>query len=378
MADGNGLVRSWLSQIGPMEQLYLIVIPLVLGLLLGRKRIHAFDLRVEVAWVLASGVVFVIATTWFLSPFHIGTADRNVQSADLFYYSSNFLDHCISLVHFQDSSDISSPKRSRLAGLLPWLLSRRMGLLDGLAWGALISSGLIGSSIYVWARALAGRLAGISGVLLSLSMAPLVATSRNLTFYPEIIAGLSVGAAACAVAARVPKAVPMLFAGAGIGGCLLIDARGLIWALPLLGGTGLVALFHPGSKKERALRVGALLLPLCVAWFVGAWAYGPQSHSLEEQVDVRSLYYAFDPENPLLAKPWSYSSRYIWGHSPLWEIPMTLRFMYAQAAIPTPEEFLRWQSGGREIFYGGWMRVAGVSAVMCALALRRHPWKQER
>jgi len=218
VADGSGLLRSFLQQIAPMEQLYLIVIPLILGLLLGHKRIHAFDLRVEAAWALSSGVLFVIATTWFLSPFHIGTADRTVSSADLFYFSSNFLDHCISLVHFQDSSEISSPKRSRLAALVPWLLSHKVGMLDGLAWGALISSGLIGSSIYVWARALAGRLAGIAAVLLSLSMAPLVATSRNLTFYPEIIAGLTVGAAACAVAMRVPKTVPMLFAGAGIGG----------------------------------------------------------------------------------------------------------------------------------------------------------------
>jgi len=136
-----------------------------------------------------------------------------------------------------------------------------------------------------------------------------------------------------------------------------------------------VALFYPGTRRERATRTAALLLPLCIAWFVGWWAYGPQSHSLEEQVDVRSLYHIFDPENPLLAMPWSYPSRYIWGHSPPWEIPMTLRFMYLQASIPAPEEFMRWQSGGRDVFYGGWFRVASASAAMCLLVLGRHRWR---
>ena len=138
----------------------------------------------------------------------------------------------------------------------------------------------------------------------------------------------------------------MLLAGMGIGAVLLVDVRGLMWALPLLGGAGLAAVW--GVKKDedveprvmwtrRGLLLAALVLPIVVSYQLGTWAYPAHTTSLELQLDLRPLFATHGATGPEFVPPYEIDSAYRWGRSSVWEIPSTLGFILEQSSMEAPE-----------------------------------------
>ena len=197
---------------------------------------------------------------------------------------------------------------------------------------------LTGSALFLWARLLGGRIAGILCVGFAASMAPLAAMPRFLTFYPEICAGLCVAAAATVAAIIRPTRTRLSLAGASIGLCLLLDLRALLWALPYFGVTALVAAIQSGNLRTRTLRLSVLVLPIVGSYLVGNQAFGPEANSLEEQIDIRPLFHGEWVKQgqtipPGFEPPHEMTTSYIWGRSNPLEIPSTIQFIWEQQKI---------------------------------------------
>ena len=116
--------------------------------------------------MVAAGLTFaVLSTTWF-SRFFISTPA----------ISSDFYDFCGAVERFRSGEfAYYSQDRSLLAGVIPGSLAKRIGIVDGLAWSAVIASFVLGASLYLWARVAGDRLAGVFAV----SLCPSVVSGRR-------------------------------------------------------------------------------------------------------------------------------------------------------------------------------------------------------
>jgi hypothetical protein len=191
----------------------------------------------------------------------------------------DFNDYCSSIGAFRhDPGAVWHPNRSVVAGWLPSLLARRLGVFDALFVSAMLSHVVTGMGLYLWGRALHGRTAGIAAVMICCAVAPVVALARTITFYPEIVAVCVASAAGAALAIRF-RTLPAIGAGSlGIGWVLLVDFRGLLFALPQLAVVA-VAISWParGGNPARARGLMALVAALLISWFAGSHAFGPNS-----------------------------------------------------------------------------------------------------
>jgi hypothetical protein len=256
--------------------------------------------------------------------------------------TSDFGDWCAAVATVAEGDAARYPAhRARLTAELLAPLARRVGVADAILWGATISGGALASALYLWGRALHGRVAGLAASAFIGAVPPVLLLSRTVSFYPEATAIFAWGMALAAAAARWPKARSLLGAGIGLGLCLLVELRGLIWALPGLGVAGLGLLLGPWRPAWSApSRLVALFLPLALAWTLGPWAYHERTGSLEEQADVRQRLHELGHDDPRFAPPWQYSSRYIWGRTSLADVPNTLLHFKAQTALIPPIEAL--------------------------------------
>lgn len=246
-------------------------------------------------------------------------------------------------------------------------LARSVGTADALLLGAQLSAFVGCAGLFLWGRALHGRLAGLSAALFAGALGPLVSLGRTLSFYPELTAVFTLGAGLAAGAARSGSVGAMGLAGLGIGLCLLVDLRGLVWALPLLGVAGLGLLRPPRRVGTTALRVLALGLPLVGAWAAAPLAYHPDTGSLEEQADLRMRMWEWGLRDPQYAPPWSHSTRYVWGTTPLRDIPATLLHFRAQQQLaPDPSRLESFAGANRRRHVEPW---AGLVAASTAVAL---------
>ncbi len=294
-----------------------------------RDRRPPFRVLPELLLGLAAGAgAAALAFAW-LAPFHLA---ESLTAAD-------FLDYCTGVVSLVDADPSLWPlKRARLAGWPAARLSQQHGVVDGLLIAAIAATGLMSTGLYLWGSALAGRSAGLATVALALSMSPLVIQARMLSYYPVVNATLALAASGVAIAARVRSLPAFLGAGLGIGLCLNADLRALVWALPFLGVSLLVAILGKVPPRVKAARLLALGLPLVAAHSLGQWSYPRAAYSLEQQLDVRPLFHLHGARGQGFRPPFDYSSRYIWGTSPLSEIPETLSFLARQARIAPPPD----------------------------------------
>ena len=172
------------------------------------------------------------------------------------------------------------------SSLLPaWILSPiagQVGLMDALAWGALLGFGVTAAACYWWASVLHSRLAGIAAVLFCLCMMPLVVMSRSLTFYPLHVAVFTLATATATVALVRKTKGALLMAGVAIGLALLMDVRGLLFALPAFGAAVLASYKRP--LWRTFFRLLLVLAPLTASWHMADRAYPDPSVSLEEQI----------------------------------------------------------------------------------------------
>jgi hypothetical protein len=248
--------------------------------------------------------------------------------------ASDFSQYCESVGAFRgDSLDAWVHQRSLVAGALPGMLSKHLGIVDGLFVSAVASIAALGAGVFLWARAAHSRVAGLMAALVTCAIAPLVLLSRTATFYPEAVATYVCCAAGVMLALRY-RTLPAIVAGAvGIGCVLLIDVRGLIWALPALGLVGVAALAARGWVR----RIGGILVIGLVLWgshSVGARTTWETTPSLE----LQATYYVDealrraspnDPEAGIPNKDVGFPVRFIWGRSPISDIPETLSFLWA-------------------------------------------------
>jgi hypothetical protein len=127
--------------------------------------------------------IITILSVLYLYPFHLS----------LSYLDTDFVDYCIGVATFDDTNRLFPPKRSKLAGLIPWLWSTQFGVLKGLSLGA--ASSFVGCCliIFSWGRRYSNQIGWLS-LAVFLSMSPALATARMLNFYPEICFFLLLGA----------------------------------------------------------------------------------------------------------------------------------------------------------------------------------------
>ncbi|MGC6510491.1 MAG: hypothetical protein ACON4U_18885 [Myxococcota bacterium] len=292
------------------------------------------------------------------------------------YFETDFADYCIGIIALGNEEIPIPPKRTRLAALLPYLFSTQLGIVNGLAAAAWASTAGIGLGLYFWGRALAGRAAGIAAAAIALTMAPIVGLSRFINYYPEIVLCFVWAAAWLAMAFTDKKPHRLFWAGLGVAFCLLIDSRGLIWALPYAGASVLAIVQRKGLNGK----VWAFLffaLPIYCSWYVGWWSYELYSSPLEKQIDVRPLFVGFDEDNPMLKPPWNYPSQFVWGWSPITQLPETIRFLWVQKNIPAPQGFLDWQNALKlkTDYFQVWRQFALWAGAISMLSLWSKPWK---
>ncbi len=345
----------------------LLLLPLLLRLVPGRGD-QPWRTAVDVPLALTVGTLSGLLCGVWLVQFYLRVG--NVEG------SPDFLEYCWSTGAFLYSlGDHISGNRSRAAGLLSGLLARRLGVLDGLLWAAILSTSVLSAACHLWARSLHSRTAGILAGLAVSTVPCLCVLSRTLTYYPPIIATLVLCAAAGTVAMRWRTVVGCAVAGLGAGLALLIDARGLPWALVTVSLGGLAALVgHRGTRLRAPLRLLALGLPLVWSFQVGPWAFPDGAASLVSQVSVardlrRVGVYVDDAQIP--ERP---SEGFVWGRSSLLLIPDTLVFVSGQSVLITEEARAgRTSVDKKALHVTPWVPLVSGAALLAVLGLVRQP-----
>jgi hypothetical protein len=207
----------------------------------------------------------------------------------------------------------------------------------------------------------------------------MVLLSRMLNFYPEIIASFVLASAAAAWAIRSRTPWSMLWAGLGIGVVLLMDVRGLMWALPLFGGVALAALLgkqqeYGTGRANPLLLLSSLCLPIVISYLLGDWAYPDNTTTLEQQVDLRLLFNTHGATGSEFLPTYDdYDTHFRWGRSAIQEIPLTLWFLLEQARFQAPEGLTTIAGvGSSEQHIKPWMLLGGLG-LMGAIAVLRSP-----
>jgi len=317
--------------------------------------------------VLLGGVVALLCTIW-LAPF-TSPGTRALGSPD-------FGEYCWHVgLYITNAMHEWGQNRARLAGLPAGLMAPTVGVVDSLLLSATGSLAVIVGSVYIWGRALHGRAAGIAAAILVGAVGPLAVMGRMVTFYPVVTAGLTLASTGAAVALRWRTWWAIALAGIGAGIALLVDVRGLLWALPAVGLGGLAVLIGPpGRWWGLPIRALALVLPLLLSWELGRWSYNPTSRSLEGSVaiyDELLLEGVPLPPRPARESP---HQKFIWGYSDPRFIPETLQHLRNQSAyIPSwyheqPQVRAGWQRSGAP-----WVAPVLAALAVAMVGLRRRP-----
>ncbi len=292
-----------------------------------RAPLDPWRLRAEAPLALLVGAAVGLAAFGWFAGFYLNAA---VTADDL-------LDYCAAVASLvEDRPGLFPDKRARLPALLPWALAPRLGVFDALLAGAVAGTARGGAGLYLWGSALGSRLSGAAAALSTLTMAPLVMQARMPSFYATINGTLALAAGLTAAAVRTGRPVHYLAAGGTIGVALLADVRALVWALAFAGTLAVAAVVVRGGS--RWLRLLALGAPLAVSFAVGPASFPEQARSLEEQLDVRPLFYLHGSRVPLVQPPYTYDSAYVWGRTAPWGIPATLTTLAGQARIAPPDD----------------------------------------
>jgi len=232
------------------------------------------------------------------------------------FMTSDFDEICGGIAWLQD--DFNGPwirKRSRLAGLLPALLSNPLGIIGGLASAAAISMAILSMSIVLWGQAIGGRNAGLWVGFACLGLPPLTQVSRTLSLYPEISAMFAATGAAIAWTLVTQQRTWLVIAAVLNGLVFCMDLKGVAWGVPFL-------LIMAGIVVHWRWRMGFVVIAttLAMGWLVGQWSYTSDTLSLETQMQQ-----AAHPTSGLDAKPITHpSDGYVWGHSNPLLIPKTM------------------------------------------------------
>ena len=267
----------------------LLLLLLALGLRLLPLRsdpLEPWSTSVDLSLGLGLGLATAAVKAWYLAVFAM------TDGTDVF----DLPDICITVEALR-SWDLQAVVRQPVSALLPTLLSYPLGLFDGVAAGALISSAVLGAALYLWGRALLGRAAGVAAAVFSCALNPQVVMTRQLTFYPESVAAFGLCAAGAAAALRWRSLPALGLAGAGVGLALAAEHSGLIFGLVPLGVALAVALRAP--RRRLPLRLAVLFAPILLSW-VGARVVTPPGMRTFED---KSAIYTIDNVGHPLTNP---------------------------------------------------------------------------
>ncbi len=283
--------------------------------------------------------------------------------------ASDFHDYCLGVLSLRDGDPaLWPPRRSRLAAALafPW-----EGVASSLPRSAFLATVLVGGALFAWAREVGGRWAGPAAVLVALALAPLTVLPRMWSFYPTLTATFVVTATLTAAALR-RGGVWLLAGGVGVAACLLVDVRGVFWAVPL----GLLLLAAGVLRRQYLLTVGVVVV-VALSFPVGRVVYSARALSLESQVNVRDLVVQHGGEDPGVL-PLENQTGFVWGQAPPSTWPATARHLAAQRrqspAVPSnwrlqPPRYralVLWQTG----------LGAALTALAAVVLAARQRWQQ--
>lgn len=326
--------------------------------------------RIDLPVTLACGLLFALAAAWVVAPSYIlGGAYTDV---DLAVY-------CTGLAALRDGNVADWPgKLSLLPGFLLLWPARWFGVLTSLTGGAVIAGAFFGAALYVWTHAAAGRVAGVSAVLLALANHHLVILTRNPSFYPVTTAGCVVGVAGVAVALRWRSPFALFVGGCGVGLIMLADNRFLtmgVWSAALL----LVATLI-GPLRGLPVRIALAALPVAASWHIAAAEYDAigQGKTFVTGTVLQAAAFLRDvPGYPPEAAPYEALREWehAWGHDSIRKIPRAV-YLVAEMASHVPPE--RAQSPdvqrNRAAFVDPWYLPLGVAVLAGLVGFRRKPW----
>ena len=356
-----------------MESVWLLLVPPLLLRVVPFRPAHSQ--RFHPVGDLLLPLVVAVLGTWLqheLTTLRIGDT----------WATSDFAEYCATALGVADggTADTISGNRSRMAAWLPAVLSHRYGVLDAFAVATWISVAVTNLGLWIWGRALHSRLAGTAAVVLLATLPMGAQFTRTLSFYPEVnaIVVLACGLACLAVRYRSP--VTCLAAGVGMGLVLLIDVRGLPWAMALIPVCLLACLGLPWPSWRRPPlgRIGLCLLlfalPLCGSWFAAPHAYPYNAASLEDQTDIEQRYR--DIGIPAKFEGLPDRPHFIYGRSPLTDLPATVHFLLAEGRAATERQRHDAAEKGRptaEIRVYPWLPLGAASLLLTLLHLWRRP-----
>ena len=315
------------------------------------------------ALALGSGLVAMVLCAFWFADFYIHNGT---------FLVSDFHEYC-GTVHAQAVGALSQTSRGRSwwsVAPAAWL-SQRVGIIDGLGGNALLGMWATGTGLYLWGRAAHGRLAGVGAALCMTAIAPLTTLSHTLSLYAIITGGLALCTGTAAVALRFPRWSTLTVAGLGVGLALLIDLRGLFWALPA-GGLVLLGILRT-PPRSWAPRLGLLAGLLGLAWLAAPTSYPPHMDPLEAHISLRQRL----ADNGI-ARPDDFpeaTTSYIWGKSSPLEIPATLLGIAERSShVPVALRDARGGAMNRARFAAPWLAPglgAGVVVLVGLLFGRR-------
>ena len=374
----------------------LLLLAVALGLRLLPLRVDRaapWRTSVDLSLALAVGLLTAVVKAWWLAPYAM------TDGTD----TSDLPDICLTVEALRNL-DIISVQRQPMAAVLPTLLSYPLGFFDGVAGGALASAAGLGAALYLWARILHSRAAGVAAAVFSCSFSCYVVMPRYMTFYPECIAAYALCAAAVAATLRWRNLVTLGLAGAASGLALSVDHQGLLYVLVPLAVSLVVAAWAP--VRRVPLRLAVLLAPVLLSWVVARLITPVNMPTLEDKAMVFTAdnvgHTIIHPtadvngrhDDDLITKlrRWAYPRPvtgspelerlgYNWGRtSPLGVARALITLALLTQEEPTAEVLsikdFRWSlQRMRASQVTPWIPVALVSLLLAGLALRRRPWE---
>ena len=323
-------------------------------------------LGLELLIAAAFACLFAVLTGLQFPKYHIIGGD---------YSEIDVAGYCRSLGSLRDAVPTDwGAKHSPLAGLLLLIPTRQIGILGALTGGALVSGGVMGLSIYSWARIAGGRVAGACAVLLAAANQTFVWLARSPSFYPETTALCVLGAAGVAAALRW-RTVPALLVGAcGAGLILAADVRFFTIGLWCAGLVGISA--GGGPVRGLPARLLCVLGPLALSWWVAGLAHTavmggrpPAGVVLQAIGYLKEVRDFSEPEYHTLM-----ATDFAWGVSPIASLPDALRSLAMMAArVPTSASAGATERAAREAWLTPWLIPLAFASVAAAPMIRRRP-----
>ena len=326
------------------------------------------DDRTPLSWIdLLLGAIAAACTglgaAWWMPAYHM----RGFPLS-----GSDFAQYCDVVIAALAGRADMHPHRGWAGAVVPALLARDYGVIGGLALSSALSLWVYGAALYIWGRAVHGRVAGLAAALLALTLSPLVLMARTTSFYPQ---GVALTAMACATAAlclRAPGLLTALACGAACGLALLVEVRAVFWVLAALG-VAVIGLLRARSARGL-VGLAMLAVPLWVSYQAAARLPTKGITGLDRQtwsfvqVAMHQL-----PQPP--APPPAPETDFWWGRNGLRDLPNTLRQTREMMdAVPATVASLPVNVRYRREQVHPWrLPVMGAAVIALAGALRR-PW----